>query len=232
MSTFSRTNTHTASFNLTLLFLCIAFSLTGCASWVQNQVPQETPTPTAPPLKTLGSFRPIQGTPYLVAAIEQSSERNTSSSSWFNLSSPSGYTSSDIHNYIFLDTQTALFQQLLPTNDFGIIFRIELTPEHTNPEQIIPPLGFLYGVVKADTNNDGNFSGGDQFSLATSTVGGQGYTEYITDVTDTYGYTLRDDGVLFLIYLKDDKKQMTTINLVTRTVLETQELPSFGSDVR
>ena len=134
-----------------------------------------------------------------------------------------------VNNYVFFDMDSEQFHALLPANDYAIINKIGL-PLFDDGKH--PINGWLYFVVKADTNQDKLLSANDKFTLSISDVGGNGYVELIPDMDVSLGQFMKSDTLLLFFYRQNDKKYYAKIDLQSRSVLATTEYPSFGSDVK
>lgn len=189
-----------------------------------------TPVPVK---KTLGIFYPIQGTQYQLASITpQQDEASRSANYDFSQLFSSGRYDYSVYNYVFLDTANESVYSLLPTNEDAIL-SIEGYPEpDPNATPKIPVAWWLYTLVKKDTNADGELSSADQETLAVSDVGGKGYTELIDGVDHVLADVYKDGNVLLIIYHTNGKNFLASIDLASRKVTKTTELPSFGEDVK
>lgn len=191
-----------------------------------------TPSTTAPsaptpiPLtKVLGKFEPIADTNYLVAPILQTAN-NSSTYNPLERNNSGG----QIHNYIFLNRANGIFQQLLPTNEYVIANRKLLLWPDPQAETPITS-GWLYTIIKSDTNDDKALTLADKTTLAISDVGGVMYSEMLTDVDEVYGDTLRDATTLLVVYRSNEQKYLAIIELSQQSMIATTELPSLGLDV-
>jgi hypothetical protein len=213
----------------TLLALAFALGLAACSSPGTSPAVGPPPTPTPAPKKALGGFAPIRGTDYLVAPILR--DVTARASSGFSMSSP-GYTPETTHNLIFLNQRDETIRQLLPTNDQVFVYRESFPEQGEEDEEVVPVAWFLYGVVAADTNDDGQLDQGDRQTLAISDVGGQGYTEVLSDVETVLGTTQRDSNTLLIIVRQGGAYQLARIDLPSRTLAALTPFPSLGPDVR
>ena len=167
--------------------------------------------------RVLGYFRQVEGTSYLMAPVSSRSKGEY------------GYESDkDAHNYVFFNTANESTLTLLPNNDHLFVATVGLPEKREGNKEAPPVQWFLYGLVKSDTDGDKELTYKDRRSLAVSDAGGGGFKEVITDVEHVYGQTLGDANTLFVIYRKDSKKYVTRINLPSREVTSTKELPTFG----
>jgi hypothetical protein len=220
---------------LTLFLGILLVSAMACTrTSVKTPTAAGGPSPT-PSTKSVGTFYPIDGTNYQLAAIETS--YGESSGSGFDPRELFSYGRSNysVHNYVFFDVDAETVAPLLPTNQQIILsmsgFPTPKTPV-TPDEPKIPVAWWLYTLVKADTNGDGQLSYQDKQTLGISDVGGKGYVEMIPDIDAMLASTYKSGDVLLVIYHAEAKYYLAHIDLPSRTVTKTTELPSFGGDVK
>lgn len=211
----------------------LAVFLTACSGLVgRSAKPTEGDATLVPVKKTLGAFYPIAGTHYQMAAISADTD---GSGGRFDLSElfTSRLYNYGAYNYVFLDVDAEKVRALLPNNE-SVILSIQgypTPPDSTDLPQI-PVSWWLYTVVKKDTDQNGQFTSTDLKTLSISDVGGNGYTELISDVEWVLGNIYKTGDKLLIIYRSKDKNFLTSIDLTTRKVITTSELPSFGNDVK
>ena len=192
---------------------------------------ESTPQPVE---KHLSSFRPIEGTDYLIADISGNPSEERSTFSPFNWIERgySGYSGYEIYNYVFFNRDTEAFNRLVPTNDYVVLQIIgfpAVTPTQ-NPKDFEPVRWWLYVLAKADTDQNGILDYQDKLTIGVTDVGGNTPTEVIPDIDSVLGYTLKDN-TLFVIYHSLDKNYVAKIDLPGRQVLSTDEM-DLGNDVK
>jgi hypothetical protein len=225
----TKTNTTRRSstrFKIWALFT-IVLAVSSCEA--QKQSSSQPVTRANPESKrSLGSFERVEGTNYLIAAI--SSRENDGSS----ILGSKGYNSSDVHNYVFMNIADASVHRLAPTNDDLIVSTISFPERNQNEieksERKVE--WFLYSVVKTDTDGDKELSEKDKQTLAISDAIGVGFTEIIQDVDSLLGSAISESNRLLLVYKSAGKNYTSQIDLPSRKVLSTNELPPLGEDVR
>ena len=191
-----------------------------------------------PIVKTLGDFRSVTGTNYLIASVTGSDTNANildelfSSGRWFN----SGYGNSQ-YNLVFLDIATEAVYPLLDTNDYEIV-SMESFPrpvyslnEYGPPEQKEPISWWLFSIVKSDTNQDKDLSSADKQTLSITDVGGRGYTEIISAVDNLLGTAFKNNDTLLIIYCSNGKNYIAHVDLPSRHVTSTEELP-LGEEIK
>lgn len=184
------------------------------------------------PDKELDAFEPVPGTPFLVAPIVNMRDRSGAGlSGSFSSSSYSG-GGPIIRNYVFLNPAGETFQRLLPSNDWRILTRTGFPEQHRSATAPDPTAWFVYHIVKTDTNGDGQVTYGDTLTIAISDAAGGDYTELISAVDGVYSTSLRDPSTLLVVYRSQARSWLARVDLKTRKVVNTSELPSFGPDVR
>lgn len=185
--------------------------------------------------KHLSAFRPIQGTNYMIADISgspPSSERDFSPFSWIERGY-SGYAGYAIYNYVFFNSETEMFNRLVPTNEY-VVLQIMGFPSGTSPvepEDFEPIRWWSYLLVKEDTDKNGVLDYKDNLTLGITDVGGNAPTELILEIDHVLGQTLTDDNTLFVMYHLRDKNYVAKIDLPGRQVVSTTEL-DLGDDVK
>ena len=196
---------------------------------------QKTETPL---IKTLGQFRSIEGTDYLIASVTGSAGETSiydelfSSGRWYG--SRDGYHQ---YNIVFLDIKTETVYPLMPTNDYEIISMegfpkpIPVYDQSATAPPKIPIAWWLFSVVKSDTNQDGDFSSLDKQTLSVTDVGGKGYTELIPEVDDVLGTAYKNNDMLLVIYRSNEKNYLARIDLPSRQVSSTEEL-ALGEEIK
>src|SRR5262245_5068210 len=193
---------------------------------------ESTPQPIE---KRLSSFRPIEGTEYMIADISgnpQSYERDFSPFSWIERGY-SGYSGYEIYNYVFFSSGTETFNRLLSTNEYIVLQIVgfpSCTPT-TNPEDFKPVMWWLYLLAKADTDQNGLLNYQDKLTIGVTDVGGNTPTEVISDVDNMLGQILKDENTLFVFYHSGDKNYVAKIDLPGRQIVNTVEM-DLGEDVK
>ena len=196
---------------------------------------QNTETPL---VKTLGDFRAIDGTDYLISIVTGNPEETNiydelfSSGRWYG----GGYGYNQ-YNIVFLNITTETVYPLLPSNDYEIISMegfpkpIPAFDQSAPAQPKIPIAWWLFSIVKSDTNQDGDFSALDKQTLSIADVGGKGYTEIISAVDDVLGTAFKKGDILLIVYRSNDKNYLARIDLPTRQVNSTEELP-LGEEIK
>lgn len=214
--------------------VCVTLSFTDFKP-LHSPLAQQTDTPL---IKTLGQFRSIEGTNYLISSVTGSTDETSiyeelfSSGRWYG----GGYGHHQ-YNIVFLDITTETAYPLLPTNDYEII-SMEGFPkpvpvfDSTAPAPPRAPVEWwFFSVVKSDTNQDGSFSSLDKQTLSVADVGGRGYTELIPDVDDVLGIAYKGKDTLLVIYRSNEKNYLARIDLPARQVSSTEEL-ALGEEIK
>ena len=210
----------------------LAIMLTACSGMVGRSGSKDaansgTPLPVK---KILGSFHPIDGTQYQLASIDIPSEGGGRFD--FSQLFSSGRSDYGVYNYVFFDTQSESVYALLASNEDSILSIQGYPVPDANATPKVPVAWWFYTLVKDDTNQDGSLSSDDEKTLAISDVGGKGYTELVSGVDQVLGDVYKDGNILLLIYRTQGKNFLAHIDLPSRKVTQTTELPSFGDDVK
>lgn len=186
--------------------------------------------------KTLGNFQSIDGTNYLIASVTSNNSEASvfselfSSGRWYG--GGSGYSQ---YNLVFLDVTSETVYPLLPTNDNEIVSMEGFpkpVPSFTNqsqpPQPAHPIAWWLFSIVASDTNQDNNLSALDKQTISVSDVGGKGYAEIISNVDNLLGTAYKNTNTLLVIYRSDGKNYLAHVDLPSRQVTSTEELPLGG----
>jgi hypothetical protein len=200
---------------------------------------------------TLENFRPLRGTPHLVAAQVASSDRGYSS-----LSSDYG-PAVTTRNYLFFDGSRKTSHWLMPNSDVLFLAQQELTqsqpgpaapgsanapappspvPTTTNPAQANPAQAsgesangrvqrLLYHLVKADTNDDDRLDDQDRQAIAISDPNGKNYRELLQDLDSVWQIHQHNDQTVFVFYRIADQDYVAEINPIQGQVVSRQTLP-------
>lgn len=214
------------------VLVLLAILLAACSGMVGRSGNKEigaSGTPIANP-KILGSFYPIHGTHYQLASIISSGDGESSYD--FSQLFSRGRFDYSVYNYVFLDTQSESVYALLPNNEDSILSIQGYPVPDANATPTIPVAWWFYTLAKDDTNQDEKLTLADEKTLAISDVGGKGYTELVSGVDQVLGDVYKDGNILLLIYRAKGKNFLAHIDLTSRKVTQTTELPSFGDDVK
>ncbi len=214
---------------------CVGFLLFNARPF-NSSSPQNDNVPI---VKTLGSFRSIDGTDYLIASVTGSSDDSGvfselfSSGRWYG----GGYGYNQ-YNLVFLDIATETVYPLLETNDYevtsmeGFPKPIPSFNNQSGLQQPTTPIAWwLFSIVKSDTDQDNELSSLDRKTLSIADVGGRGYTEIISDVDDLLGTAFKNNDTLLIIYRSNGKSYLARVDLPSRQLNSTEELP-LGEEIK
>lgn len=201
--------------------------LAGC--WTKRNQDQPstatTQTPTvAEAQKAIGNrslqpFTILEGTPYKVAVVGESGNRNKDFS--YDSSSAKGYAKQ--FNYIFLNTQTKESVKLLPKSD-SIFTRLEKIGKKNPKGELIKVDAIWYEVIKDGAKNSDN---PPKKTIATSTVSGTNYTELIPQVDRILNTFQSGTTKILMIYELNKKYFITELDLGDRKLIDTKEFPNL-----
>ncbi len=174
---------------------------------------------------TLSSFQTLQGTSYLMAAVND----GTWSRSDKLLSSGSYGGGGQTRNLVFLDAGSLTSRRLFETNAYVIL----QTDEYTRKvEGKAVTQWLVHQVLKADTDGDQQLTRDDLQTIGVSAASGQNYTEVLTGLTEIFGLTMVTPGKLVVVYRKDGTKSASIVDLEQRQVLSTQPVVDLGPEVK
>jgi len=173
-------------------------------------------TPQTEPAKmSLGTFMPIEGTPYHFAPI--SAEQNYRQD-YYDKAALS------TRNYLVLNTKDKSAVRLVPNND-ALFLSIEKLGQPAKSGNLKKTEGLWYQVVKADTNGDKRLTESDRKVIAVSEVSGKSYKELIFQVEQVLGSSQTSPNTLLVIYRTNAKNFVSEIDLKAQKVVSTKELP-------
>ena len=139
----------------------------------------------------LGSFEPVAGTPAVVASLVS------------DQAYAQGYFEKETYstrNLLFINTRSNAKRWLLQTNDHLVVDYHHLT--ETDRQQTEEAKGFVYVIVKTDTNDDKRLSDDDLKTVSASRPDGSHLTELVDGVDELIDYTLLDDAIVLISYWK------------------------------
>jgi hypothetical protein len=168
----------------------------------------------------LGNFELLSGSPFLLATVNTVQDERYQFSS-----SSSGSSSTYVHNYLFFNRTDLSAHRLVPKNDW-LFLQHEKLGQYRNGD-LIKVEGLWYAVVKEDTSSDKQLTELDRKTIAMSDVAGKSYTEVISQVDRILGTHRKGATTLQIFYSLNDKNFVTEINIQTRQVIRTRELPSI-----
>ncbi|MEM9928128.1 MAG: hypothetical protein AAF915_31165 [Cyanobacteria bacterium P01_D01_bin.50] len=164
---------------------------------------------------SLGNFRELEGTPYLIAPVN--SQQNYRQSYYDK-------QASSTRNYLFLNANDKSARRLVPRNNFLFINAQEIVLQRREDKIV---RGMWYEVVKADSNKDKRLSDEDKKIIAISDVSGSDYTEVIDEVDRVLGSHQKNSTTLLVFYELDNREYVAEISIIRRTLVEKQVLPSI-----
>ncbi|MBE9206693.1 hypothetical protein IQ244_09240 [Nostoc sp. LEGE 06077] len=164
----------------------------------------------------LGSFEPIKGTPYLMAAV---SSQQIYRQSYYEKEA------SSTRNFLFFHVNDKSSWKLIPNNNF-LFLRHEKLSLSTPPGDVPKNVGGLwYEVVKADSDGDKRLTESDRKTIAFSDISGKNYTEIIAQVDKVLGTHQLNDSTLLFFYTSGAEHFVTEINIPARQAVVTRQLP-------
>lgn len=180
---------------------------------------------------SLSDFSTVEGTTYLMASAYSDHGYGLSS---YEKSSPS------VRNHLFVNTEDQTSQWLFPHHDYVIRRTSRLCTgkkdeDNKSVEEALSRIsgscsgkkviGFIYIVVKEDTNGDGMLTGADKVYIAISDSRGQSYKDIIKEGDAFLGHKLLSSERLLAFYTKDNDNFMTEIDLEAGSISKIAKLP-------
>lgn len=152
----------------------------------------------------------VNNTPYLTIALNSGQKY---AQAYFSKAS------SSTRNYLFLNTDTNQKNWLLKHNHFLVTKKDILTYKKQGQDKILS-VGYLFQIVKSDTNLDQRLNNKDKITLALSKLDGSKYQEIAIESDRVVGHKVNATGLLNLIYQKDAKVYLIRVDLKEFSVLD------------
>ncbi len=205
-----------------LLISTLGFSCKGSSENIKTEGAKASSIPES--TAELGTFQNLQGTPYLMSAVNSVESRSDKF-----LSSESYWKGGQTRNLVFLDTNSLRSQRLFDTNAYVIL----QTDQHSQKiESKTVTQWLVHQVLKADTDGNKRLDRNDQLTLGISSASGQKYVEVLTDLNKIFGLTMISPGKLVVVYGKKGTKAASIIDLNKRSVTATQSLVDLGPEIK
>lgn len=188
----------------------------------------------------LSDFKPVTGTPFLIASIRSHSDKGS-----FSKSTPDLFGSAA--NYVFFDSSTDTTTTLLPDNNALIESLTPLTENSIVGRQLdesVRPIRLAAGgdtpsppqvrwhiaeVIARDTDGDGDLTRKDRRTLGVADAGGREYVEVIPNLGDVFARELIDANTLLIIHGSQSRQMAVRIDLPQRKIISSKPLPAFGT---
>lgn len=176
---------------------------------------------------TLGNFERINGTDYVMAPTHS---KQSYQASYYEKDA------SAVRNYLFVNALDKSSRWLAPTNKYLFLtaekLRLEAKPDEKSHQQTEANNSkairwIKYELIKSDTNGDGRLTTRDRRTIAVSGATGENYTEVIENVEQVLGSMLNDENTLLIFYNTGASSFVSEVNLPTRQVTITKELPKI-----
>lgn len=203
-------------------FLTLGFSCSLFSKPLLNQDIKASPTERDK--AALGVFQTLKGTPYLMSSVTNMGSRSDKFSSYESYNS-----GGQIHNLVFLDTNTLESHRLFKTNAYVIVQTDKYT-QKVNGKEVTQWL--VHQVLKTDTDGNKHLDHNDLQTLGISSANGKQYVEVLTGITDVFGLTMLNPGKLVVVYGKNKTKTASVIDLDKRTVIANKSIVDLGPEVK
>lgn len=131
--------------------------------------------------------------------------------------------SKSARNYLFVNTDTDEQSWLFQHNSFLIKHRETLVYKR-NEQKNREPVGYLFQIIKTDTNSDQRITGKDYINVSLSGLMGNRYKEIVSEVDKVIGHKISEAGILNLFYQKQNQVFLVRVSLLDFSVIETQNI--------
>ncbi|MDC2887653.1 hypothetical protein [Psychrosphaera algicola] len=135
-------------------------------------------------------------------------------------------SSNSTRNYLFINTDTSEEKWLFNHTDYLIERSDKLRLGGYNSKE--PIVAILYQLVKLDSDHDNRLSASDLTTIAITNPDGSAYEELIKEVELIVDHTLLNKNELFLIYQKAGVSYSAVLNLNSRELTKSHQLPKVG----
>ena len=166
---------------------------------------------------TLGGFRQIGKSGFMMASVHAKQE--------YNVGFGSGKEASSHRNYIFINTTDKSTRWLLPTNQYLFLSANDIKEAESPDSKVI---GIQYRIVKDDTDEDGRLTQNDKVAFGLSDIDGSNFTEVISGIDEFLSNEQPAPDTLLLIYRSDGKNLLSEIKISEKKVIQTKELPKIN----
>ncbi len=164
----------------------------------------------------LGSIREVKGTTFLQLPLKSKQRYSGSYSS---------KSTDSTRNYLYINSDNLEQNWLLDHNNH-LIFDTDFLTK--TKDKKIKNLAILYQIIKSDTDKDNRLDRDDLKTLALSHADGKNFTEVINSADEILGHTITENNLLVVIFNKNEKSHLMTINLSNFETVSQKEL-SFST---
>ncbi len=164
---------------------------------------------------SFGHTQKISGTDYIRLSLSPAQADG--------FSSYSSLRSANERNFLFINTKTNENKWLMKSADQFFLSSTFLREKFSDPSS--KTTGVIYNLIEEDTNGNGHFGLGDQFTLAASDEKGDGYQILVQDVEKVHVIEQVADDRVFAVYQKNQKTISALYRLPDMKRIETREIP-------
>jgi hypothetical protein len=163
---------------------------------------------------SLGHFLAVEGTPYLMAPANSEQKYR-----------PSYYSkeTTGIRNYLFFNSTDLTSHLLLPHHKY-LFSKTERLGKQDDNNGYKEVKGFLYVIVKGDTNHDSRLTGKDELCIALSDASGKNYREIIDKVDAFLGLRFKNSNRAFIFFKKGDRNLVSEVDIKEHALVSTHVL--------
>ncbi|MCW8864610.1 MAG: hypothetical protein OQK22_06940 [Colwellia sp.] len=135
-------------------------------------------------------------------------------------------SSNSTRNYLFINTETSEERWLFNHTNYLIERSDKLRLGDYNSNE--PIVAILYQLVMLDSDQDNRLSPDDLTTIAITKPDGSDYQELIKEVELIVDHTLLNKNELFLIYQKGGVSYSAVLNIDSRVLTNSHQLPKVG----
>lgn len=165
---------------------------------------------------SLGIFRRIEGTTYFSAPLHSNENINRVSYS---------KSSSSTRNYFFYNSEDSSSYWLFPTNEYLIDDRDELSIKEAKKKNVV---GYIYTVVKTDSNSDNLLTRTDERTIFLSGESGTELTQIAAGVVRVLGIQQLDENLVYLFLQTTEGDFVYHLNITSKKIIKKDKIKIEG----
>lgn len=164
----------------------------------------------------LGSISDIYDTSYYSMVLRSNLRHEQS-----HYGKGSGYRSA--RNYLFINAKTNEKSWLYSHNNF-LILRTDILVFEKENQKTRTPVGYIFQLVKSDSNSDRVINNQDKKTVAISNFMGKKYLEIATEIDQFLGHQINAAGILSFVYKSEGNAHLKRVNLNNFSIMDNEKI--------